>query len=62
MLNAGRVLSKAQILDHVWKFDFQGDSGIVETSVNYLPRKLDGPDGQVIQTVPGAGYLLRTAT
>ncbi|MFF1823695.1 response regulator transcription factor [Kribbella sp. NPDC058245] len=62
MLNAGRVLSKAQILDHVWKFDFQGDSGIVETYVYYLRRKLDGPDGQLIRTVRGAGYLLRTAT
>jgi two-component system OmpR family response regulator len=62
MLNAGRVLSKAQILDHVWKFDFQGDSGIVETYVYYLRRKLDGPDGQLIRTVRGAGYLLRTGT
>jgi two-component system OmpR family response regulator len=62
MLNAGRVLSKAQILDHVWKFDFQGDSGIVETYVYYLRRKLDGPDGQLIRTVRGAGYLLRTVT
>jgi two-component system OmpR family response regulator len=59
MVNAGRVLSKAQILDHVWKFDFQGDSGIVETYIYYLRRKLDGPDDQLIRTVRGAGYLLR---
>jgi two-component system OmpR family response regulator len=61
MTNAGRVLSKAQILDHVWKFDFQGDSGIVETYIYYLRRKLDRQDDQLIRTVRGAGYMLRAA-
>jgi two-component system OmpR family response regulator len=58
MVNAGRVLSKAQILDQVWKFDFQGDSSIVETYIYYLRRKLDRHDTQLIRTVRGAGYLL----
>jgi two-component system, OmpR family, response regulator len=61
MVNAGRVLSKAQILDQVWKFDFQGDSSIVETYVYYLRRKLDRDEGQLIRTVRGAGYLLSRA-
>ena len=41
MLNQGRVLSKAQILDHVWQYDFGGDGGVVETYIGYLRRKLD---------------------
>ena len=41
MLNPRRVLSKAQILDHVWDYDFGGDAGIVETYISYLRRKLD---------------------
>ena len=41
MLNAGRVLSKAQILDHVWKYDFRGDDSIVESYISYLRRKVD---------------------
>ena len=43
MQNAPRVLSKAQILDHVWHYDFGGDSNIVETYVSYLRKKLDSP-------------------
>ena len=42
MQNAPRVLSKAQILDHVWQYDFGGDANIVETYVSYLRRKVDG--------------------
>jgi two-component system, OmpR family, response regulator len=60
MVNAGRVLSKAQILDHVWSYDFDGDANIVESYVSYLRRKLDS-DGRepLIHTVRGIGYVLR---
>ena len=46
MLNPNRVLSKAQILDHVWEYDFNGDAGIVESYISYLRRKIDA-DGPV---------------
>ncbi|HSK25536.1 MAG TPA: response regulator transcription factor [Jiangellales bacterium] len=60
LVNRGRVLSKAQILDHVWHYDFAGDGGVVETYVGYLRRKL-GPEGaRLIQTVRGVGYTLRS--
>jgi two-component system, OmpR family, response regulator len=58
--NAGRVLSKAQILDHVWQYDFGGDANVVETYVSYLRRKLDPLGPPLIQTVRGVGYVLRT--
>lgn len=71
MLNAGRVLSKAQILDHVWQYDWGGDANIVESYISYLRRKIDhltvdGPGGPVqlpalIHTKRGVGYLLRPA-
>src|ERR671911_1366059 len=54
MVNAGRVLSKAQILDHVWSYDFDGDANIVESYVSYLRRKLDsGGVVPLIHTVRG---------
>lgn len=56
--NQGRVLSKAQILDHVWHYDFGGDGGIVETYVGYLRKKLDG-EPRLIHTIRGVGYVLR---
>jgi two-component system OmpR family response regulator len=56
--NAPRVLSKAQILDHVWNYDFGGDANIVETYVSYLRRKIDGIGPPLIQTVRGVGYRL----
>ncbi len=70
MLNAGRVLSKTQILDHVWQYDWGGDAGIVESYISYLRRKVDaidivGPDGATVPAAPlihtkrGVGYLLR---
>jgi two-component system OmpR family response regulator len=59
MENAGQVISKAQILDSVWSYDFQGESGIVETYVYYLRRKLGDTEQTLIRTVRGAGYLLR---
>ncbi|MGZ5297205.1 MAG: response regulator transcription factor [Actinomycetota bacterium] len=58
MQNAPRVLSKAQILDHVWHYDFGGDANIVETYVSYLRRKIDGMGQPLIQTVRGVGYRL----
>lgn len=61
MMNPNRVLSKAQILDHVWEYDFNGDASIVESYISYLRRKIDVPDRpKMIQTKRGVGYLLRT--
>jgi two-component system, OmpR family, response regulator len=59
LLNPERVLSKQQILDHVWQYDFNGDDNVVETYVSYLRRKLDRGDDKLIQTVRGFGYTLR---
>jgi two-component system OmpR family response regulator len=59
MTNTGRVLSKAQILDHVWNYDFRGDSGIVESYVSYLRRKVDAAEPRLIHTIRGVGYVLR---
>jgi two-component system, OmpR family, response regulator len=59
MLNAGRVLSKAQILDHVWNYDFRGDDSIVESYISYLRRKVDITEPRLIHTLRGVGYVLR---
>ena len=59
MINADRVVSKAQILDHVWQYDFRGDAGIVETYISYLRKKIDIYEPQLIHTVRGVGYRLR---
>ena len=59
MLNPNRVLSKAQILDHVWEYDFRGQSGIVESYLSYLRRKVDVEEPALIQTRRGVGYVLR---
>jgi two-component system OmpR family response regulator len=59
MANSGRVLSKAQILDHVWQYDFNGDSGIVESYISYLRKKVDRFDPPLIHTLRGVGYSLR---
>lgn len=59
LLNRGRVVSKAQILDHVWDYDFGGDGGVVETYIGYLRRKLDTGDPKLIHTIRGVGYTLR---
>ncbi|MDY7083715.1 MAG: response regulator transcription factor [Actinomycetota bacterium] len=59
LVNAGRVVSKAQILDRVWKYDFGGDGRIVESYVYYLRRKIDKTGPPLIQTVRGVGYALR---
>ena len=57
LLNPRRVLSKEQILDHVWHYDFGGDASIVETYMSYLRRKLGEP--RLLHTVRGVGYVLR---
>jgi len=59
LLNAGRVLSKAQILDHVWQYDFRGDDSIVESYISYLRRKVDTTEPRLIHTLRGVGYVLR---
>ena len=60
MLNAGRVLSKSQILDHVWEYDFGGGGNVVETFISYLRKKVDVEEPPLIQTVRGFGYSLRS--
>ncbi|MCB0875253.1 MAG: response regulator transcription factor [Solirubrobacterales bacterium] len=59
MLNPRRALTRAQILDHVWNYDFGGDGRILETYVSYLRRKVDRPQRPLIHTVRGVGYSLR---
>jgi two-component system, OmpR family, response regulator len=59
LVNQGRVLSKAQILDHVWQYDFGGDGGVVETYIGYLRRKVDTTEPRLIHTIRGVGYTLR---
>ncbi|SNV24993.1 two-component response regulator PhoP [Rhodococcus rhodochrous] len=59
MLNAGTVLSKPRILEHVWNYDFGGEVGVVESYVSYLRRKVDTGDVPLIHTVRGVGYVMR---
>ncbi|AXK44389.1 response regulator transcription factor [Brachybacterium saurashtrense] len=59
MLNAGRVVSKTQILDHVWDYDWSGEVGIVESYISYLRRKIDVIGEPMIHTKRGIGYVLR---
>jgi two-component system OmpR family response regulator len=59
MQNTGRVLSKAQILDHVWNYDFGGDANVVESYVSYLRRKVDTTEPRLLHTLRGVGYVLR---
>jgi two-component system, OmpR family, response regulator len=59
LTNAGRVVSKAQILDRVWSYDFGGEGRIVESYVYYLRRKIDNVGPPLIHTVRGVGYALR---
>jgi two-component system OmpR family response regulator len=60
LTNSERVVSKTQILSHVWGFDYVGDPGVVETYVFYLRKKLGRDAGRLIQTVRGVGYTLRS--
>ncbi|ASR39521.1 DNA-binding response regulator [Prauserella marina] len=57
--NAGRVLSKRQILDHVWEYDFGGNDGVVQTYISYLRRKVDAGAEPLIHTIPRVGYIVR---
>jgi two-component system OmpR family response regulator len=59
MLNPRRVLTRAQLLDHVWDYDFGGDARVLETYVSYLRKKLNGHGPTLIHTVRGVGYALR---
>jgi len=59
MANQGRVLSKAQILENVWHYDFGGDHNVVESYVSYLRRKVDTTEPKLIHTLRGVGYVLR---
>ncbi|WP_193048323.1 response regulator transcription factor [Mycolicibacterium baixiangningiae] len=61
MRNSKRVLSKAQILDRVWSYDFGGRSNIVELYVSYLRKKIDSGRDPMIHTLRGAGYVLKPA-
>jgi two-component system OmpR family response regulator len=59
LLNPRRVLTRSQLLDHVWNYDFGGDARVLETYVSYLRKKLDAHGPPLIQTVRGVGYALR---
>ncbi|MGB3301452.1 response regulator transcription factor [Gordonia sp. (in: high G+C Gram-positive bacteria)] len=59
MVNAGTVLSKPRILDHVWSYDFGGDVNVVESYVSYLRRKVDTGPKRLIHTLRGVGYVMR---
>jgi two-component system OmpR family response regulator len=61
MLNPRRVLTRSQILDHVWDYDFGGDARVLETYISYLRKKLDKAGPPLIQTARGVGYALRAA-
>ena len=53
------MLSRAQLLDHVWRYDFGGDARVLETYVSYLRKKVDGHGQPLLHTVRGVGYVLR---
>lgn len=59
LLNPRRVLTRQQILDHVWEYDFDGDARVLETYISYLRKKVDAGGEPLIQTVRGIGYALR---
>ena len=59
MLNPRRVLTRAQLLDHVWSYDFGGDGRVLETYISYLRKKLDAHGPSLIKTVRGVGYALQ---
>ena len=59
MLNPRRVLTRSQLLDHVWQYDFGGDARVLETYISYLRKKVDVEQPRLIHTVRGVGYALR---
>jgi two-component system OmpR family response regulator len=62
LLNPRHVLSKMEILDYVWHYDFQGNANVVETYVGYLRKKLDPHGPPLIHTIRQVGYILRDDT
>lgn len=59
LANRGRVLTRAQLLDHVWEYDFDGDSSIVDTYISYIRKKIDVGEPKLIHTIRGVGFCLR---
>lgn len=59
LVNVGRVVTRAQILDHVWQYDFAGESAIIESFVSTLRKKVDATEPKLIHTVRGVGYTVR---
>jgi two-component system, OmpR family, response regulator len=59
MLNPRRVLTRGQLLDHVWSYDFGGDARLLETYISYLRKKVDAAGPPLIHTVRAVGYVLR---
>ena len=60
MRNSGRVLTRTMIIDHVWDYDFDADTNVVDVYVNYLRKKIDAPyEPKLLHTVRGTGYVLR---
>jgi two-component system OmpR family response regulator len=62
MLNSGRVVSKSQILDRVWNYDFDGNANVVEIYISYLRKKVDSLGPRLIHTIRGVGYCLRPSS
>lgn len=59
LVNSGRILTRSQILDHVWGYEFDGEPAIVDTYISYLRRKIDFVEPRLIQTIRGVGFCLR---
>lgn len=59
LINTGHILTRAQILDYVWGYEFEGEPAIVDTYISYLRRKIDTVEPRLIQTVRGVGFCLR---
>ena len=59
LLNARLVVSRSQIIDHVWDYDFDGDPSVVDTFISYLRQKVDNVEPKLIQTIRGVGFCLR---
>jgi two-component system OmpR family response regulator len=62
LMNMGRVLTRAQILDHVWSYDFDGDPSVVDTYISYLRRKIERGEPKLIHTIRGIGFCLRVGS
>ena len=59
LVNAGLVVSRGQIIDHVWDYDFDGDPSVVDTFISYIRRKVDNVEPKLIQTIRGVGFCMR---